>query len=137
LEDDWAWNDVYARCVTLDDRTAIARLKSLFMEAATSRLTAFEELSMRLFKRPIRHILLVHMSAFEALMLDELLAAYRAAGARLIGLKEAVRDPVYRIDPGLVWDGGRTFLVQVAQARQVPIPDALSRSPEELAKLCR
>ena len=137
LEDDWAWNDVYARCIGLGDTPAIARLKGLFIETAMSRLAASEELSVRLFRRPIKQILLVHISAFEALMLGELLTTYRAAGTRFIGLHEAVQDSAYQIDPGLVWNGGRTFLAQVAQARRVPIPDALSRSPEELAKLCR
>jgi peptidoglycan-N-acetylglucosamine deacetylase len=137
LEDDWAWNDVYARCVELGHTQAIARLKGLFIETAMARLAAFEELSVRLFKRPIKHILVAHISAFEALTLGDLLVAYRAAGARFISLQEAVQDSAYTIDPGIVGDGGRTFLAQVANARHVPIPDALSRSPEELATLCR
>ena len=137
VEDDWTWNDVYARCVGLGHTPALARLKALFLETAKSRLAAFEELSVRLFQRTIKHILVAHMSAFEALMLGDLLGAYRAAGTRFISLQEAVQDSAYTIDPGLVEYGGRTFLVQVAQARHVPIPDALSRSPEELATLCR
>lgn len=137
LEDDWAWNDVYARCATFDDKPAIARLKDLFRETAASRLAAFESLSARLFERPVKHILLLHISAFEALVLDDLLTAYRAAGTRFVSLSAALQDPVYGIDPELVSDAGQTFLEQVALARHVPIPDVLSRSPEELARLCR
>ena len=77
------------------------------------------------------------MGAFDAVMLDELLTAYRAVETRFITLDDALRDSVYTIDPGLVQDGGATFLVQVAKARQVPIPDALSRSPQISADLCR
>jgi peptidoglycan/xylan/chitin deacetylase (PgdA/CDA1 family) len=136
LQDDWEWNDVYARCVGLGNTAAIARLKGLFIETATSRLAAFEELSLRLFDRSIKHVLLVHIGAFEASMLGELLTTYRAAGTRFIRLDEAVQDAAYTIDPGGV-SSGQTFLVQVAQARHVRIPDALSRSPEEVATLCR
>ena len=137
VEDDWAWNDVYARCVGLGDTPAITRLKSLFLETALSRLAAFEDLSVRLFRRPIKHILVAHISAFEALMLGDLLAAYRAAGIRFISLQEAVQDSAYTIDPGFVGDGGRTFLAQVAHTRHVSVPDALSRAPEAFGTLCR
>jgi len=135
--DESPWNETYARCVGLEDRPAIAHLKRVYMADALSRLAAFQELSTRLFGRPIRHILLLHMGAFDAVMLDELLTAYRAVETRFITLDDALRDSVYTIDPGLVQDGGATFLVQVAKARQVPIPDALSRSPQISADLCR
>ena len=137
LEDDWTWNDVYARCVASNDQPAVARLKTLFLESAASRLAAFEELSRRLFGRSIRHILMVHMGAFDALMLDDLLAAYRAAGTRFIRLQEATQDPAYRVVPDLVHERGATFLVQIARDRRVPIPEALTRSPEEVVRLCR
>src|SRR5262249_61894319 len=102
-----------------------------------SRLTAFQELSTRLFGRKIRHVLLIHIGAFDALMLDELLTAYRTVETRFITLDDALQDSVYTIDPGLVQDGGVTFLMQVASVRQVPIPHALSRSPQISAHLCR
>ncbi len=135
--DDWAWNEAYARCVVVDDEPAIANLKRAYTAQALSRLSAFQELALRLFGRPIRHILLMHMAAFNAVMLDELLTAYRAAGTRFISLDHALRDSVYIIDPGLVQDGDQTFLVQVAKARRVPLPDASSRSPLPPSDICR
>jgi peptidoglycan-N-acetylglucosamine deacetylase len=135
--DDWVWNEAYARCVAVDDRPAIAHLKRVYMAEALSRLSAFQELSVRLFGRPIRHILLMHMGAFDAAMLDELLTAYHAVETKFISLDDALRDSVFMIDPGLVQEGGQTFLVQVAKARQVPIPDALSRSPQISPGVCR
>ncbi|PYM29931.1 MAG: polysaccharide deacetylase [Candidatus Rokuibacteriota bacterium] len=137
VEDDWAWNDVYARCASFNDQPAIARLKSLFLERSTSRLAAFEELSRRLFGRSIKHILMVHISAFDALMLDDLLTAYRAAGTRFISLQEATQDPAYRVIRAPFQDGGATFLVQIARDRRVPLPEALTRSREEVTRLCR
>jgi len=134
---EWPWNETYARCVAVDDQAAIAHLKREYVADALSRLTAFQELSTRLFGRPIRHVVLIHIGAFDALMLDELLTAYRTVETRFISLADALRDPVYTIDPGLVQDSGATFLVQVAGVRRVPIPDALSRSPQISADLCR
>jgi peptidoglycan/xylan/chitin deacetylase (PgdA/CDA1 family) len=130
---DWAWNDAYARCHLRRDPAAIARLGDLFVEAATSHLAASVDLSARLFGRPIKHILALHLGAFDALKLHEVLAAYRAAGTRFITLPTALQDPVYRIDPGI---GEATFLVRIAKARGVPTP-GFSNPPPELATLCR
>jgi cellulose synthase/poly-beta-1,6-N-acetylglucosamine synthase-like glycosyltransferase/peptidoglycan/xylan/chitin deacetylase (PgdA/CDA1 family) len=131
LDGDWSWNDIYVRCSALGDTQSIARLKTLFLQSAVIRLKAFEKLSQQLFGRSIKHILVIHMSAFEALMLDELLTAYRAAGTTVVGLPEAIQDAAFRLDPGLTQEQGATFLVQVAQTRRIPIPQALANSPED------
>jgi len=136
LDDDWSWNDLYVRCAALGDRHSIARLKSLFLQSAITRLKAFEELSGQLFGRPIKHILVVHMSAFEALMLDELLTTYLAAGTTFVSLPEAMQDSAFRLDPGLVQGEGATFLVQLARSRHAPLPHALTSPPEEGKRLC-
>lgn len=135
--DDWAWDDVYARCVALNDAPAVARLKDLFLETAKARLAWSEEVSARLFKRQVKHILLLHLAAFDALMLDDLLRAYRAAGVTLIGLDMAVQDPAYATSLNMAGDAGRTFLLQVAQARGVDTPPLASGPPPELDRMCR
>jgi peptidoglycan-N-acetylglucosamine deacetylase len=135
--EDWAWNDAYARCVALDDETAVARLKDTFIEAARASLAWSRESSTRLFGRSIKHILLVHMGAFDALMLDDLLRAYRADGVTLISLGAAVRDPAYERNPDLVWAGERTFLSQLAEVTRIGMPPLPSTSLPEVARLCR
>ena len=35
---DWTWNDAYARCVSRDDRVAIAHLNTTFMDTAMAQL---------------------------------------------------------------------------------------------------
>jgi peptidoglycan/xylan/chitin deacetylase (PgdA/CDA1 family) len=137
LPDEWSWNDVYVRCVRAGDDAAVTRLKRRFLEGATSRLAAFEELSRRLFARPIKHVLMVHLGAFDAVMLDDVLRAFRAAGARFIALDEAMRDPAYRIVPAAVGDGGATLLVEIAHERHVPLPAGLGGVPEDVTRLCR
>jgi peptidoglycan-N-acetylglucosamine deacetylase len=135
--EDWAWNDAYARCASRADASGIAEMKRLFMKSAMAQLAWSRELSTRVFKRQIKHILLLHIGAFDALMLDELLRAYRAAGVTLIGLDRAVRDPAYTIDPGLAFEEEKSFLRQVAEARRIPIPGGSSAPSEALARLCR
>ena len=108
--DDWAWNDTYARCVGRPDPGAIQWLKQS---------------------------LLLHIGAFDAVMLDELLTAYRQAGVTMIGLTDAMADPAYKVDPDIVWDGELIFLLQVARARKLPIPPAPALPLRKLSALCR
>jgi peptidoglycan-N-acetylglucosamine deacetylase len=133
---DWAWNDAYVRCLSRDDRVTIAHLKPTFMEAAMAQLNWSQAVSDRLFGRQIKHILLLHVGAFTALMLDDLLSAYRAAGTTLIGLEAAVKDPAYTKNPDLVWNGERTFLQQLLEAGTIEFPPLRSQV-EDLARLCR
>src|SRR2546422_36584 len=122
--DDWAWNDAYARCVGRSDERAIDDLKQSFMKAAMDRFEWARAASGTLFKRQIRHILLLHMGAFDALMLDELLRAYQNAGMTAIALSTAMEDPAYTLNADIVLPGEVTFLQRVAQARRAAIPSA-------------
>jgi peptidoglycan/xylan/chitin deacetylase (PgdA/CDA1 family) len=133
---DWAWNDAYARCLSRDDRGAIAHLRMTFMDAAIAQLDWARTVSERLLGRQIKHILLLHVGAFTSLMLDELLGAYRAAGTTLIGLETATQDPAYATNPDLVWSGERTFLQQLGVASPVKIPPQRTWI-EDLARRCR
>jgi peptidoglycan/xylan/chitin deacetylase (PgdA/CDA1 family) len=133
---DWAWAEPYARCVTVGDRGAVAWMRNAFMKSATAHLAWAREVSLRVFGRQVKHILLLHVGAFDALVLHEWLSAYRAAGVRLISLDAVVQDPIYRINPDLTWTGRRTFLRQVAEARGIRIP-AAPPAPPELDHLCR
>jgi peptidoglycan-N-acetylglucosamine deacetylase len=127
---DWEWNAAYVRCAAIGDWRAITRLQNLFIEAAMAQLAWSKEVSARLFKRQVKHILLLHVGAFAALMLDELLGAFRAAGVRLIGLDAAVQDPAYQINPGLVGSEECTFLMGVAEDWSVEVPPFPAGPPE-------
>jgi peptidoglycan/xylan/chitin deacetylase (PgdA/CDA1 family) len=135
--DDWAWNDAYARCVGRSDERAIDYLKQSFMKAAMDRFEWARAVSHTLFKRQIRHILLLHMGAFDALMLDELLRAYQNAGMTAITLRTAMEDPAYTLNDAIVSQGEMPFLLRVAQARRAAIPPVPTIPLERLNAVCR
>ena len=136
--EDWAWNDPYARCRSRDDRPAIAWLKESFLQAAADRLAWSDVAARRIFGRPIRHILLLHIGAFDAVILDELLEAYAAAGVRVISLEDALRDPAYAEDPKLASGEELTFLQQLGRARRLRLPPGSAPIPRHvLETVCR
>jgi len=120
---DWAWNDAYARCVGVPG--AVEALRRSFREAALRALQWSEESAETLMRRPIKQILLLHVGAFDALALDDLLSAYEERGVRFIPVRDALEDPVYGINPKVTWRGQENFLAQLLRATGRPGP----RSP--------
>jgi peptidoglycan/xylan/chitin deacetylase (PgdA/CDA1 family) len=132
---DWAWNDAYTRCVTQHDEKSIASLKAHVVEEAARSVRVSNALARALFGRDIAHILLLHVGAFDAVMLDTILKDFRAKGVTFITLDEALEDPVYRIDPNRPYDGGRAFLNQIIESRDADTGDLLQESPYSVARL--
>lgn len=133
---DYNWNDAYARCAARHDDAAIAHLQDTYLAGAARATAVFRELSHTLYGRDVPYILLLHVGAFDARMLPELIAQFRAAGFTFVTLPEAESDPAYATDPGVPTKGGSTFLEQVATSRKVRVPE-LPDYTDELEKACR
>jgi peptidoglycan/xylan/chitin deacetylase (PgdA/CDA1 family) len=133
---DWAWNDAYTRCVMQHDQKTIGWLKARVVEEAGRSVRASNMLARLLFGRDIAHILLIHVGAFNAVMLDTILKDFRAHGVTFITLDEALTDPAYQIDPHYLYEGGRGFLEQIVESRNVDTAgDRLEPSPYTVARL--
>jgi len=78
----------------------------------------------------------MHVGAFDARMLPELLARYRAKGVQFISLPDAMSDPAYRDDPDIGEATGGTFLELMMQKKKIPFP-ANSKPYKELEAMCR
>ena len=124
---DYEWNDAYVRCLKKKDRAAIAWLKQSYLEQAVNALTISHVLSMQLFNRDIDNVLLIHMNAFSALMLDDLLKTYEKQKVTFISLPDALKDTVYEINPNVVRDRAYTFLNQVRLSRGLTNPPVVSK----------
>lgn len=92
---DWAFNGPYARCHTLGDDKAIVALRQTYLGHALAMLRWSEAAGREIYGRSIPHVLLLHVGAFDAVMMDDLLDAYEAEGVEWITLAEALADPIY------------------------------------------
>ena len=139
--EDWAWNEPYARCSDKKDLRSIESLKSGYMKFAMERFERYKIISAKVFDHPISHILLLHIGAFDAVMLPALLKAYQDKGVQFIPLSEAVKDPIYREDPG-IYGKDDDFPFQVLQARgltakTIGLPIGQAFPGKELNSFCR
>lgn len=138
--EDWAWNEAFARCADKKDHQKIQWLKDFFISEAVTQLYRAETISKSLFKRSINHILLLHVGAFDAEMMEDLLKVYKKEGVEFIPLSEAVKDDVYAIDPGIPEKWGSEFTFQIMNSRGLKHEDVgLKPYPNpkmELKKVC-
>jgi peptidoglycan/xylan/chitin deacetylase (PgdA/CDA1 family) len=133
---DYLWNDPYARCSAGHDEAAIRILHDSYLATADQYIRVFRELSNQLYGRDVKYILLMHVGAFDARMLPELLALFRERGFGFTTLEDAMSDPAYKADPKVPVPGGSTFLEMVAAERHASVPDA--EEPDKmLDALCR
>jgi peptidoglycan/xylan/chitin deacetylase (PgdA/CDA1 family) len=138
--EDYMWNDTYGRCAALPDTPARAKaiqsLHDTYLSTANTYINYGRELSQRLYKRDIPYVLLLHVGAFDAKMLPELIALFRARGFSFVTLPQAQADPAYAEDAGIGFPGGGLLTEMVATQRKVPIPNATE--PEKLLDaMCR
>ncbi len=121
--EDWSWNDPYARCKEKGDEKAMSWLEKTYLQNATEHLERARILQKGLFKREIPHVLLLHIGAFDAEMLDKLLTAYEKNGVKFVSLVQAEKDEVYAVDPGIAAKWGSELTYQILNARGKKLKD--------------
>lgn len=88
-----------------------------------------------LYGRDLSYVLLMHIGAFDAEMLPQLLSLYQKKGFKFVSLPEAERDPFYREDVDLSLAAGPDSLEVVTVERHLPLPSNPPLAPP--GDLCR
>ena len=120
--DDWAWNDPFARCKDKNDTISIAWLKKRYIENALESLDRAEIVSKHLFGRSIKHVLLLHIGAFDSEMISDLIGAFQKKNVVFIPLSDALKDPAYASVPTLKDTLGE-FIYQLMRSRKESMKD--------------
>ncbi len=95
---DWRWNDVFPKCTLHGTRSELQWLKDQYLARAKEDISRAESDMTFRFNRPVKHVLLMHFGAFDAMMIDQLLSQYEQMGIEFISLEDALTDPIYRDD---------------------------------------
>jgi peptidoglycan/xylan/chitin deacetylase (PgdA/CDA1 family) len=134
--EDYLWNAPYARCMARHDEAAIQSLHDSYLATAEQFYRVFREASQRAYGRDLKYVLLMHVGAFDARMLPELLALYRAKGVTFVDMPGALADPAYRDDPDIGETNGGTHLELVLESRHIAFP-ANGKPYAQLEAMCR
>jgi peptidoglycan-N-acetylglucosamine deacetylase len=134
---DWAWNDPYARCMANHDSQAVEWLKSSYLSMALEYVSLSQKMAIMLFGRDMRHVLLLHIGAFDSVMLPSLLDSLRKQRYEFISLQQAEEDPAYKTDPDAALSTGGTLLEQMVESRHLDYPPHVDEPLEKLNSVCR
>jgi peptidoglycan/xylan/chitin deacetylase (PgdA/CDA1 family) len=134
--EDALWNAPYARCVEKHDDAGIQWLHDSYLAVAGQYYGVFRQLSQIVYGRDVKYVLLMHVGAFDAKMLPELLALYRRKGVSFISLPSAIADPAYRDDPDIGEPTGGALLELMMQKKKLKFPPS-SKPYKELDAICR
>ena len=135
--EDYAWNEPYARCVEKKDEKAIAWLKESYLDTAFEYIALDQKMAQQLFHRDIKHVLLLHVGAFDALILPQLLDRMKKQGFTFVTLEEAQADPAYQADPDAALKYGGTLLDQFFDSRHLAYPPHAEKPMKELSEICK
>src|SRR5260370_2300524 len=120
--EDWAWNSPYARCSAKNDSKAIEQLKASYLSTAAEYISFGQQMARMIYGRDIKHVLLLHAGAFDAVMLPQLIDLLKQRGFKLVSLQQAERDPAYRSDPVIDLQRRATLLNQLVEPSHLQIP---------------
>jgi peptidoglycan-N-acetylglucosamine deacetylase len=135
--EDWAWNEPYTRCLVKNDTAALQQLHDTYLSTADEFITYYRAMSKAVYGRDVPLILLMHVGAFDAHMLPELLALYRSRGFTFVSLPQAAADPIYAEDSDIAYKNGDTFTEQLAFKRGIPRPHHEAKPFALLNAVCR
>ena len=135
--EDYAWNNPYARCVARNDKKSIAWLKRSYLETAAEYISLGQKMAVQLYGRDIKHVLLLHIGAFDSVMLPDLLELLKKQGFHFISLGDAESDSAYRADPDAALQYGGTLLEQFFDSKHLPYPPFQRKPLERLGRICR
>jgi peptidoglycan/xylan/chitin deacetylase (PgdA/CDA1 family) len=134
--EDYLWNAPYARCAERNDKASIEWLKSSYMSTAAEYVGLGQQMAKLVYGRDIRHVLLLHIGAFDAVMLPQLLDFMKKQNFKFVTLEDAEKDPAYRIDPDMALKDGGTLLEQMMEAKKIKFPPN-EKPYDKLNAICR
>lgn len=130
------WQDAYGRCVARRNDAAIAWLEQSYMQNAAEFIRVGREEEQIAFGREIPNVLLLHETAFTALMLPRLLELLHQQGFRFEPLARVERNPVYARDPDAALPYGGTLPNEFLNSRHLQYPPFTPEPSDKLNSLC-
>jgi peptidoglycan-N-acetylglucosamine deacetylase len=134
--DDYAYNEPYVRCLAHNDSAGLDWLKESYASRAGGALARGPEEARTLYGHDIGHVMLLHVGAFQMVMLPKLMALLEQRGFALVPLAEAQADPAYS-DGDVATTGGATLLERTRTARGMPPLAGTDDIFARLNALCR
>ncbi len=108
--DDWYFNARYGVAKRRGDEALAAKIAAAYLAHWSTMFDWYEAMSLRLFHRPIPHVVLLHASRINGDHLGEVLELMRARGYGFTTLETALADPAYQHADPYAGKWGKSWL---------------------------
>lgn len=99
---DWAISARLAKRAEAQPHADLAGYRDFFLQHIWERAQFYNSLAQRVLGRPVRHTVLLHHNALNALFLGDLVAMFRMKGWKPVDAEYAYRDDVYDRQPKIL-----------------------------------
>ncbi|HEY0747666.1 MAG TPA: polysaccharide deacetylase family protein [Steroidobacteraceae bacterium] len=99
---DWAISARLQKRVAENPQADLAGYRDFYLQHMWERAQYYQSLAKRLLTQPVRHTVLLHHNALNALFLSDLIAMFVAKGWVAVNAEYAYEDPVYERQPNIV-----------------------------------
>jgi peptidoglycan-N-acetylglucosamine deacetylase len=99
---DWAISARLEEKARVNPGTDLTGYRDYFLQHISERAEFYDSLARRALGRPVRHTVLLHHNALNALYLDDLLSALLRKGWTLVDAEHAYQDPLYDRQPDIL-----------------------------------
>ncbi len=76
--------------------------RDFYLEHIWERTVFYDELAKKVWKKPVKHTVLLHHNLLTALFLDDLLKMFKQKGWKIIKAEKAFKDSIFQFNPSIV-----------------------------------
>jgi peptidoglycan-N-acetylglucosamine deacetylase len=124
---DWYYNDRFLAWRKSHPNGDVAAYRNAYLAHLWDRANYYDELSKRVLRRAVKHVLLLHTNAINATFISDVIAMFRSRGWTIVGAEEAFGDPAYASAPDTI-PAGESILWALAKQAGV---EGLRYPPED------
>ena len=115
---DWAIDARLKKRAEANPGADLAGYRDFFLQHIWERAQFYDSLAQRMLARPVRHTVLLHHSALNALFVGDLIAMFRNKGWKPVDAQYAYRDPIYDQQPKILPAGESLIWALAKESRK-------------------
>lgn len=99
---DWAISARLEKRLDVSPDADLTPYRDFYLQHIWNRAQFYDLLAQKLSLGPVRHTVLLHHNALNALYLDDLISMFQAKGWKLVDAEYAYKDPIYDRQPNIL-----------------------------------
>ncbi len=115
---DWAIDARLKKRLEIDAKADLRSYRDFYLDHLWDRSRYYDDLAQKVWKKPVRHTILLHHRLISALFLKDLAALYRSKGWKVVDSSYAYKDPIYDEQPQIL-PAGESLIWALAKEQGV------------------